>query len=260
MLVSTRTRFLADHGSVAAKGRTDEASRVGEAEMRSRRLLGAGVALAVMGIAISLAGCAIALPQHTVSADSYSSIANSKTNETIKLSFVVFVRRAAAVVRIPYQLYDGEEMISAGGDSDLCHVYRTSSGMHTLGLSFVSGMGTTGNIPNLRFRFIEAELAPGKVYYVSINIGDTFLGGFVGGLQPVSPRYNNDRDLSKWLATCHLVKFDAATAKKEWVERYSTDFKPMFNEAYREWQEQVGKVRLSPADGFDGFVAAAATP
>ena len=226
--------------------------------MRSYRWL--GVAVVAMGIAISLTGCAVALPQHTVTADSYSSIANRKTNDTIKLSYVVFVRRAAAVVRIPYELYDGEEMISAGGDSDLCHVYQTSPGMHTLGLSFVSGMGMAGNIPKLRFRFVEAELAPGKVYYLSINIGDTFLGGFVGGLQPVSPRYDNDKDLPKWLATCHLVEFDVAAVKKEWVERYSTDFKPMFNEAFREWQEQVGKVHLSPADGFDGFVAAAASP
>ena len=228
--------------------------------MRNRRLLGAGVAVAVIATAISLTGCAVALPQHTVTADSYSSIENGRTIATIKLSYLVFVRRAAAVVRIPYQLYDGEEMISAGGDSDLCHVYQTPPGMHTLGVSFVSGMGVSGNIPHLRFRFIEAELAPGKVYYLSINIGDTFLGGFVGGLQPVSPRYNNDKDLPKWLATCHLVKFDVATAKKEWVERYSSDFKPMFDEAFREWQGQVDKVHLSPADGFDGFVAAVPSP
>jgi len=230
-------------------------------KMQTHRLLRGSVAVLAAGVAaLSLTGCSVALPEFTVSSDSYSSVAKGAGSETAKLSHVVFVRRAAAAVPMWYQLYDGEEMISAGSGRDLCHVYQTSPGMHTLGLSFLSGMGTTGNIPNLRFRFIEAELAPGKVYYLSINIGDTFLGGFVGGLQPVSPRYGNDQDLPKWLSTCHIVKFDVAKAKKEWVERYGTDFKPMFDQAYREWHDQEAKVHLTPLDGYAGFVAAAASP
>jgi hypothetical protein len=230
-------------------------------KMQVHRFLRRSVAVLAAGVAgLSLTGCSVALPEFTVSPDSYSSVAKGAGSETAKLSHVVFVRRAAAAVPMPYQLYDGEQMISAGSGRDLCHVYQTSPGMHTLGLSFLSGMGMTGNIPNLRFRFIEAELVPGKVYYLSINIGDTFLGGFVGGLQPVSPRYGNDQDLPTWLSTCHVVKFDAASARKEWVERYDADFKPMFNEAFREWQAQAGKVHVTPADGFDGFVAAAASP
>jgi hypothetical protein len=151
-------------------------------------------------------------------------------------------------------------MISAGQGSNLCHIYPTSAGKHTLGLSFIAGTGTVGSIPRLRFRFIEAELAPNKIYYLSINIGDTFFGGFVGGLQSISARLNNNANLPEWLATCQLVKFDVVTAKREWVERYSADFKPMFDESFREWQIQSNKTELRPEDGFNAFVATAASP
>jgi hypothetical protein len=230
-------------------------------KMQIRSLLRVFVAaFTVAGVAFSITGCSIALPPLTVTSDSYSSIVNSGGNNITNQSYLVFVRRAGAFIQVPYQLYDGEEMISAGQGSNLCHIYQTSAGKHTLGLSFIAGTGTVGSIPRLRFRFIEAELAPTKVYYLSINIGDTFLGGFVGGLQPISARLNNSENLPKWLATCQLVKFDVVTAKKEWVERYSADFKPMFDESFREWQIQSNKSELLPEDGFNGFLATAASP
>ena len=107
---------------------------------------------------------------------------------------------------------------------------------------------------------MEAEVAPNQVYYLAVNIGDTFLGGFVGGLRPISARLNNHQRLPEWLASCRLVKFDVATAKTEWVDRYRADFKPMFEEAFREWQRQPHKAELLPEDGFNGFVATAASP
>jgi hypothetical protein len=214
----------------------------------------------VAGVPFSIAGCSIALPPFTVTLDSYSSIVSSDSKNINNQSYLVFVRRAGAFIQVAYQLYDGEEMISAGQGSNLCHIYPTSAGKHTLGLSFIAGTGTVGSIPRLRFRFIEAELAPNKVYYLSINIGDTFVGGFVGGLQPISARLNNNANLPEWLATCQLVKFDVVTAKKEYVERYSADFKPMFDESFREWQIQSNKAELRPEDGFNGFVATAASP
>ncbi len=214
----------------------------------------------VAGVAFSTTGCSIALPPYTIAPESYSSIVTSGSSNLDNQSHVVFVRGKGAFVQIAYQLYDGEEMISAGQGNNLCHVYQTSAGKHTLGLSFVAGTGATGSIPNLRFRFMEAELAPNKVYYLAVNIGDTFLGGFVGGLRPISARLNNHQALPEWLATCRLVKFDVATAKKDWVDRYSADFRPMFEESFREWQGQPNKAQLLPEDGFDGFVAAPASP
>lgn len=229
--------------------------------MQLRRLIRMCVAVfTVAGVPFSIAGCSIALPPFTVTLDSYSSIVSSDSKNINNQSYLVFVRRAGAFIQVAYQLYDGEEMISAGQGSNLCHIYPTSAGKHTLGLSFIAGTGTVGSIPRLRFRFIEAELAPNKVYYLSINIGDTFVGGFVGGLQPISARLNNNANLPEWLATCQLVKFDVVTAKKEYVERYSADFKPMFDESFREWQIQSNKAELRPEDGFNGFVATAASP
>jgi len=228
------------------------------AQMQLHRLFRlCAVVFTVAGADISMAG--LALPPLTVTADSYSSIVNSSSNDAASQSYLVFVRRAA-FIPMPYQLYDGEEMISAGQGSDLCHVYQTSAGKHSFGLSFIAGTGTAGSIPRLRFRFVEAELAPNKVYYLSVNIGDTFLGGFIGGLQPISARLRNNEDLPKWLATCKLVKFDIAAAKKEWVERYSADFKPMFEESFHEWQIQPKKVELLAEDGFSGFLAVEASP
>jgi hypothetical protein len=229
--------------------------------MQLRRLIRMCIAVfTVAGVLFSIAGCSIALPPFTVTLDSYSSIVSSGSKNINNQSYLVFVRRAGAFIQVAYQLYDGEEMISAGQGSNLCQIYPTSAGKHTLGLSFIAGTGTVGSIPRLRFRFIEAELAPNKVYYLSINIGDTFVGGFVGGLQPISARLNNNANLAEWLATCQLVKFDVVTAKKEYVERYSADFKPMFDESFREWQIQSNKAELRPEDGFNGFVATAASP
>ena len=222
-------------------------------------LIGAlGAAFAIAGIVSSIIGCAVALPPFTITEDSYTSIVSTGGDKVAQQTYVVFVRRAGAFVQIPYQLYDGEEMISAGKGNNVCHVYETSPGKHILGLSFVAGTGTAGNIPRLRFRFIEGDLAPRKVYYLSINIGDTFLGGFVGGLQPISARLNNDKELPSWLATCKLVKFDAATAKREWVEPNSADFKPMFSEAFSEWRDRAKEAALLTEDGFNQFVRAAA--
>ncbi|WP_374086335.1 hypothetical protein [Methylomicrobium lacus] len=227
--------------------------------MQIRRLLRVFVAaFTVAGVAFSISGCSVALPPFKITPDLYSSVVNSSniTNKT----YLVLVRPAGAFIQVPYQLYDGEEMISAGQGSNLCHIYETSAGKHTLGLSFIAGTGSVGSIPKLRFRFIETELAPNKVYYLSINIGDTYFGGFVGGLQPISARLKNQENLQKWLSTCQLVKFDVATAKRDWVERYSTDFKPMFDESFREWKIQPNKSELLPEDGFNGFLGAAASP
>jgi hypothetical protein len=224
---------------------------------RVRRVVGAlGAAFAIAGIVSSITGCAVALPPLTITEDLYSSIASTGGDKVAEQTYVVFVRRAGAFVQIPYQLYDGEEMISAGQGNNLCHIYETSAGKHILGLSFVAGTGTAGNIPRLRFRFIEGDLAPRKVYYLSINIGDSFLGGFVGGLQPISERLNNDKELPNWLATCKLVKFDAALARKQWVEPNSADFKPMFREAFSEWKDRTKKEALMTEDGFNQFVTA----
>jgi hypothetical protein len=228
-------------------------------KVKIRRLLRVFVvAFTVPGIAISLTGCSVALPPFTITPDLYSSIDND--SNTINQIYIVLVRPAGAFIQVPYQLYDGEEMISAGQGSNLCHIYKTSAGKHTLGLSFIAGTGSVGSIPKLRFRFIEAELAPNKVYYLSINIGDTYFGGFVGDLQPISARLQNQGNLQNWLSTCQLVKFDVATAKRDWVERYSIDFKPMFDESFREWKIQPNKSELLPEDGFNGFLGAESPP
>lgn len=216
--------------------------------------------LTFVGITFTIAGCSIALPSFSIDPGSYSSVIKNTDNNSINQAYLVFIRSPDAFVKIPYQLYDGEEMISAGQGSNLCHIYKTSAGKHTLGLSFIAGTGSVGNIPKLRFRFIEAELAPNKVYYLSINIGDTYFGGFVGGLQPISSRLQNQGKLQNWLSTCQLVKFDVAIAKRDWVERYSTDFKPMFDESFRDWKIQPTKSELLPEDGFNGFLGAEATP
>ena len=229
--------------------------------MKIHRLLRViAAAFTVAGFTISITGCSIALPPFTISQDSYSSIVNRSNNNITNQSYLVFVRPSEAFIKIPYQLYDGEEMISAGQGSNFCHIHPTSAGKHILGLSFIAGTGTAGSIPKLRFRFIEAELAPNKVYYLSINIGDTFFGGFVGGLQPISARLKNQENLPNWLATCQLVKFDIPTAKKEWIDHYSTDFKPMFDESFRKWQIQPNKPELLSEDGFNGFLGASASP
>jgi hypothetical protein len=222
--------------------------------MQHRRFLRIFVTVfTVAGVAFFITGCSIALPPFTITPNSYASIVNS--NDLNNHSYLVFVRREGAFNQVPYQLYDGEEMISAAQGRNLCHVYKTSAGKHTLGLSYIAGTGMQGRIPKLRFEFIQAELAPGKVYYLSANIGDTWVAGFVGGLQPISSRLNNNAELPKWLSTCQLVEFDVATAKKEWVERYSADFKPMFDESFHEWQTQSNTTELLPDDGFNRFIA-----
>ena len=80
---------------------TNRVSKADDAETQNRRWLARGVAVGLVGLAVSLTGCALALPKHTVTENSYSSMASSQTNETTQASHVVFVRRSA-FIKMPY--------------------------------------------------------------------------------------------------------------------------------------------------------------
>lgn len=102
----------------------DLSSAFSFAVMPIRRLLRAHVVvIAVGGIVLPIAGFSLTLPPSTVTPDAYASVVSSGSNKATGQSYLVFVRRATASIPMPYQLYDGEEMISAGQGNNLCHIY-----------------------------------------------------------------------------------------------------------------------------------------
>jgi hypothetical protein len=131
--------------------------------------------------------------------------------------------------------------LGSGGDRFVGIVYARRK------LAFVTDPGKTRfMVISEAADFMDAELAPGKTYYVLVvPHGGTWKTGFV--LQPVRAADAGTTEVAECLKGCRLV--ENTDASHTWATRHWSSIQAKKAKALPEWEAKADRPTLGIADG-----------
>ncbi len=159
-------------------------------------------------------------------------------------ALVVFARPSLQGRGFNTRLYDGDKLVGlVTGKSYF--VYEATPGKH-LFASLGHDMAKYTN-----FSFLEADLAPGKTYFVWASFYPRYKGLGVqnwADLNPVKPGSEEWEKMKTWLpADCARLEVLPVAAE---VERENAEyFGEVRKQFFAEWSAQPHPVRIEPGDG-----------
>lgn len=137
---------------------------------------------------------------------------NTLPTPSLDKAMVVFMRPSLIGKPALTTLFDGERMISVlqGKHS---FFYETNPGKHVFSCLSES--------MDSFFTFLEADLAPGKMYYVYLDVSSSRIGNLRGYLTPLKPSAENQIKKDEFIASTTPVEPSEEAYK--WFEKYSSE-------------------------------------
>lgn len=147
-----------------------------------------------------------------------------------------------------FTLYDNDATIGVAGD-DGCAVVTVPPGKHLFATFFKKAKLMDGRS---RFSFIDAELSPGKFYYILVRPYIISFAGVFADLEPI--REKNDpkgywQKLPAWLAECKITTMTDETLA--WGKERYTESADEYGWDMASWSkdEDRQKKAIYPDDG-----------
>jgi hypothetical protein len=103
--------------------------------------------------------------------------------------------------------------------------------------------------------FIDADLAPGKVYYILVRPYVIAFAGLFTDLEPIRPGNEHWDNLPGWLADCAWTDINDET--RAWDKEVAKDFKKERSKDFDDWMKDEAKPKKSikPKDGLAAAIA-----